>query len=136
MITDELRTSKVASTVTRKATAVSFLRDAAAGRARDAFAAYVAPNFRHHNAWFKGDAKSLWTAMDENARENPDKVLDIQHAVEEGDLVAVMSHVRPRPGDRGAAVVHIFRFQGDKIVELWDIGQEVPADSPNENGMF
>lgn len=22
------------------------------------------------------------------------------------------------------------------IAELWDIGQEVPADSPNKNGMF
>jgi predicted SnoaL-like aldol condensation-catalyzing enzyme len=32
--------------------------------------------------------------------------------------------------------VHIFRFRGDKIVELWDLGQEVPESSPNENGMF
>ena len=29
-----------------------------------------------------------------------------------------------------------FRFQGDRIVELWDLGQPVPEKSPNENGMF
>jgi predicted SnoaL-like aldol condensation-catalyzing enzyme len=34
------------------------------------------------------------------------------------------------------AVVHIVRFDGEKIAEMWDVGQAVPADSPNENGMF
>jgi predicted SnoaL-like aldol condensation-catalyzing enzyme len=44
--------------------------------------------------------------------------------------------VRQNPDDRGGALVHIFRFHGDRVVELWDIGQPVPEDSPNENGMF
>ena len=26
--------------------------------------------------------------------------------------------------------------EGDRIAELWDVGQEVPPDSPNKNGMF
>ena len=34
------------------------------------------------------------------------------------------------------AAEHIFRFAGDRIVEMWDVGQEVPASSPNTNGMF
>jgi len=34
------------------------------------------------------------------------------------------------------AAVHIVRFDGDRIVEMWDVGQQVPAESPNENGMF
>jgi predicted SnoaL-like aldol condensation-catalyzing enzyme len=33
-------------------------------------------------------------------------------------------------------VIHIFRFEEDRIVELWDVGQEIPEDSPNDNGMF
>jgi len=48
----------------------------------------------------------------------------------------VHAHVRHKPDDLGAALVDIFRLQGDCIVELWDVGQAVPADSPNENGMF
>jgi hypothetical protein len=32
-------------------------------------------------------------------------------AVEEGDLVAVHSRVQHRPDDRGAALVHLFRFE-------------------------
>ena len=34
------------------------------------------------------------------------------------------------------AVVHIFRFEQDRVAELWDLGQPIAADSPNENGMF
>jgi predicted SnoaL-like aldol condensation-catalyzing enzyme len=32
-------------------------------------------------------------------------------------------------------LVHIFRFDGGLIAELWDIGQPVPEDSPNERGL-
>ena len=34
------------------------------------------------------------------------------------------------------ALVHIFRFEGHRVAELWDIGQAAPDNSPNENGMF
>ena len=27
-------------------------------------------------------------------------------------------------------------LEGDRIAELWDVGQEVPAETPNANGMF
>ncbi len=121
---------------TRKSVAVSFLQLAASGRAQEAYAKHVSPTFRHHNPYFAGDAQSLITAMDENARQNPDKRLDVLRALEEGDLVAVHSRVQHHAGDRGAALVHVFRFEGDRIAELWDIGQPVPRDSPNSNGMF
>lgn len=50
--------------------------------------------------------------------------------------MAVFSRIRQKPGDRGGAAVHLFRFEGNRIVEFCDIGQEVPAQSVNENGMF
>ena len=57
-------------------------------------------------------------------------------ALEDGQLVAVHSKVTMRPGDRGNAVVHLFRFEGNKIVELRDVGQAVPETTENEHGMF
>jgi hypothetical protein len=33
-------------------------------------------------------------------------------------------------------VVHICRFDGARIVELWDVGQPVPEHSVNALGMF
>ena len=116
--------------------AVSFLRLAGSGKVRDAYERYVGLGFRHHNAFFPGDRESLMRAMEENAAKNPDKVLDVKLALQDGNYVAVHSHVRQNARDRGAAVVHIFRFEDDRIVELWDQGQAIPQDSPNEHGMF
>ena len=45
---------------------------------------------------------------------------------------AVHSHARLKPEDLGGAVIHIFRFENGRIVELWDLGQPVPEESPNQ----
>ena len=127
---------KASAAISHKEAATSFMQLVAAGKVREAFQSYVGPNFRHHNPFFRGDADSLRIAMEENAAEHPDKVLEIQHVLEDRDLVAVHSRVRQSPDDRGGAVVHIFRFAGDRVLELWDVGQPEPEDSPNENGMF
>ena len=121
---------------TNKVAALTFLQLAASGKAREAFAAHVDPSFRHHNPYFPGTAEALMTGMDDNARQFPKKRLDVKLALEDGNLVAVYSHVRHTPDERGYAVMHIFRFEGGRIVELWDTGQEVAAESVNENGMF
>jgi predicted SnoaL-like aldol condensation-catalyzing enzyme len=122
--------------LSRKEAATSFMRLVAAGKVREAYQKFVSPDFRHHNPFFRGDADSLKIAMEENAAKNPGKVLEIQRTLEDGDFVAVHSHIRQNPHDAGAAAVHIFRFQDSRIAELWDIGQPVPENSPNGNGMF
>jgi predicted SnoaL-like aldol condensation-catalyzing enzyme len=121
---------------THKDAATEFLSLVASGNIREAYRKHVDADFRHHNPNFRGDAASLMAAMEKNAAKNPDKSFEIKLALQEGDLVAVFSRVRQKPADTGGAVVHIFRFQGDRISEFWDVGQAVPEKSPNENGMF
>lgn len=124
------------ATSSRKDGALSFLRLAVAGKIREAYATYVAREMRHHNVAFAGDAASLEKAMEESHTLYPHKTLDVRLAIEEGDLVAVYSHVRLDSIGPGLALAHIFRFDGDRIVEMWDIAQPVPEQSPNTNGMF
>ena len=121
---------------THKEIATSFLQTVASGQIREAYEKYVSPDFRHHNAYFKGDRESLMVAMEEAEQTDPMKSLDIKSALADGDRVAVFSHVKQNSHDRGVAVVHIFRFEGEQIVELWDVGQMISEDSPNENGPF
>lgn len=122
--------------LTRKECAISFLQLVASGDVRTAYEKHIAPDFSHHNPYFKCDAKSLMQGMEENAARFPDKIIEIQRALEDGDFVAVHSRVRLQPQDRGLALVHIFRFHDGAIVELWDLGQPVPEDMANECGMF
>jgi len=122
--------------ISHKDAAISFLQLVVAGKIREAYATYVAQDMRHHNLAFAGDATSLEKAMEENHSLFPHKVLDVKRALEEGEFVAVHSHVRLRATEPGFAAVHIFRFDGDRIIEMWDLGQAIPEQSPNRNGMF
>jgi predicted SnoaL-like aldol condensation-catalyzing enzyme len=124
------------SNADRKEAAASFLRLASSGKVNEAYQQYVGANFRHHNPYFPGEAEALKAAMQENAAQFPQKAIDIKRVLVDGDLVAAHAHVCLKPGDLGVATIHIFRFEGDRIVELWDVGQAVPESSPNENGMF
>ena len=121
---------------TQKAAAVEFLTLVVSGKVREAYRRHVGPGFKHHNPHFRGDAASLMAAMEQNEAQSPNKVLEVQLVLEEGDRVVVFSHVRQAVGDSGAAVVHIFRFDGGRVVELWDVGQPVPDPVVNEHGMF
>ena len=120
----------------RKEVAVSFLKLAASGNLDEAYGNYISPNFCHHNPYFPGDAESLKAGMAQAHEKFPDTTLEVQHVLEEGDLVAVHSRVQHAPDTPDIAVVHIFRFEGERVEELWDIGIEAPKDSPNQNGLF
>lgn len=63
----------------------------------------------------------------------------IKRVLADGDLVAVHSHCKQKPGnanERGSAVVDIFRVENELIVEHWDVEQAVPAKAANKNTMF
>jgi len=106
------------------------------GEARKAFELFAGGGFKHHNAYFKGDANSLMLAMDENAKSNPDKIFTIFQSIAEDDKVAIHSHIKQNPAERGAVVMHIFQFENEKIIEMWDFGMQIPEQIINENGMF
>jgi len=122
--------------MTKKDIAHHFLTLCAKGESREAFQLYVANEFKHHNAFFKGDRESLMIAIEESAVSRPNKVFEIQRILEDGDLVAVHSKVQLEKEEVTLAIMHIMEFEGDKIVELWDFGQAAPEEMVNENGMF
>ena len=120
----------------RKDIAVSFLQLASSGKVREAYGMYVHPQFHHHNPYFKGDRASLLVGMEESGVEFPNKVFEVIRTLEDGDFIAVHGKVRLEPGLPEIALMHIFRFDGDLIIEEWEAAQEVLKESPNENGMF
>lgn len=121
--------------VDRKTIALDFLRHVRAGRRREA-EQLVEPDAKHHNPFFAAGMPALFDAVEAAAAMAPDRSADVKCAVAEGDYVVVHSHMRPAPGDLGASVVHIFRFAGPRIAEIWDVGQAVPKENANTDGMF
>jgi predicted SnoaL-like aldol condensation-catalyzing enzyme len=119
-----------------KAVAVEFLTQCATGRVRDAYERHVAGQFKHHNPYFQSDRKSLLEAMEQSAAHEPNKSFQVMRTVASDDTVAVLSRLQREQAGLEYAVVHILKFKNGKIVEMWDVGQEIPRDSPNELGMF
>lgn len=124
------------TTQATKQIAEAFLRLTTSGDLDQAYDEYVADDFLHHNPGYASDADSLREGMRESSREHPDLHYEPLRSIAEGDLVAVHGRVRMTADGPWIAVVHIFRFEDDRIVELWDIGQEPPEDMVNEAGMF
>jgi len=67
----------------------------------------------------------------------PDMNVNIVRTIAQCDMVITHSHLTLFEGDRGTAVMDIFRLDNTgRIVEHWDVGQAVPETSANDNGMF
>ncbi len=119
-----------------KKAGVDFLEMVVAGDIEKAFEKYVDMNGKHHNPFTPAGFPALRKGMKENDVQFPHKKFEIQHVLGDGDLVSVHSRLVLKPCELELATTHLLRFQGDKIVEMWDCAQPVSADSPNQDGLF
>jgi predicted SnoaL-like aldol condensation-catalyzing enzyme len=102
----------------------------------EAVAEYVGSYYRQHNPT-AGDGTDPFIAFVHGfVKAFPSLRFDFKRLVAEGDLVVVHSHLVRKPGDRGMAVMDTFRLENGKIVEHWDVLQEVPESPANNNTMF
>jgi predicted SnoaL-like aldol condensation-catalyzing enzyme len=129
----------------RKEAAVRFLSLIGAGRPKDGLV-FFTPDCITHNPYTAGDMDALTDAMIAVQKSGSagvvkgstaDFKLSVRQVLAEGDLVAVhttLSSSNPLAG--GLRQIHLFRFEGDKIVEYWDITQFIPEGAPNAAGAF
>jgi len=123
-------------TAANKQNAISFYRLAYLGHPRQAVEKYVGEHYIQHNP-LVGDGKVPFIAYFERmAAEYPEKDITFVRAVAEGDLVAVHTH-QTWPGDEEYVTMDFFRFdENGKIVEHWDVIQEIPESTANGNPMY
>lgn len=96
----------------------------------------VADDYKQHNPQVPDGKAPFVSYFAGYFKENPQARARIVRSATDGDLVYLHVHSTNGPGDRGQAVVDIFRVQGGKIVEHWDVIQDVPEKAANKNTMF
>ncbi|MEW4371528.1 nuclear transport factor 2 family protein [Paenibacillus kandeliae] len=96
---------------------------------------YVAEDYIQHNPTVPTGRKPLESFIP-ILKQNPDNQAKIVRVIAEGDIVALHVHSTANKQDRGSAVIDIFRVANGKIVEHWDVVQQVPEQSANNNTMF
>ena len=90
---------------------------------------YVGTEYHQHNPYIPDGVDGVRAGISGFFQQFPQLTVSTKRVIAEGDLVAVHSHYVRTPGDRGAAVIDLFRVRDGKIVEHWDVIQDVPATS-------
>jgi len=88
-----------------------------------AVAQYIGANYRQHNPDAPDGPQGVVAYATGYLKANPELRLDFKCVIAEGDFVVVHSHLKPNSGDRGRAVVDIFRVENERLVEHWDVMQ-------------
>jgi predicted SnoaL-like aldol condensation-catalyzing enzyme len=96
---------------------------------------YLGP-YRQHNPQAADGPDGLKGYIGYLKSTAPNFKFEIKRVLADGDFVILHVHGIPEPGARGLAIVDIFRVDGERIVEHWDVIQEIPEKAANSNGMF
>ena len=101
----------------------------------DAIDRYVGP-YKQHNPMAADGAEGLKGYIAYLRKNAPQSHSEIRKVFAEGDYVILHVHAVPAPGAKGMAIVDIFKVEQGKLVEHWDVIQEIPEKPANGNGMF
>ncbi|HYG53321.1 MAG TPA: nuclear transport factor 2 family protein [Flavobacteriales bacterium] len=115
--------------MSKKQIAEDFLGKCASGNSHEAFKLYASPDFKFNNAYFKSGTETLTVITIENTMPNPVRSLKPLYVVEEENFIAVHSQVKLQNDGPAYTVMHMLRFEGNKIAEVWGFGKQLTADS-------
>jgi predicted SnoaL-like aldol condensation-catalyzing enzyme len=97
---------------------------------------YLGSQYKQHNPTARDGAEGLKAFIEFLKAKFPNQHGEIKQVIAEGDLVVLHVHSTRGDGTPGRAIVDIFRVVGGKVVEHWDVIQDIPEKAANSNGMF
>jgi len=97
---------------------------------------FIGTEYKQHNPLVADNPEGLEEFVNFLRTEFPEAKSEIKRVFADGDYVILHVHSLRKLNTRGRAIVEIFRLEDGKIVEHWDVLQEIPPESANPNGMF
>ncbi len=119
-----------------KKNVIAFYEKAINEKDFEAASKYMGPHYIQHNPMAADGPEGLKKFIAFLRERFPHSRSEIKRAFAEGDFVILHVHSVRVPGTRGRAIVDIFRLEKGKVVEHWDVIQDIPEDAANGNGMF
>ena len=106
------------------------------GEPEKAVSEHIGDKFVQHNPQVADGAEAFIAFVHSMRSQFPEMHLEIKRVITQGEMVVTHSHLTLTPGEQGLALADFFRFQEGKVVEHWDVIQNIPDTSANSNGMF
>ncbi|MHB8845855.1 MAG: nuclear transport factor 2 family protein [Nitrospirota bacterium] len=97
---------------------------------------YLGSRYIQHNQNAEDGAEGLKKVILFLREKHPKAHSEVKRIFAEGDYVILHVHAVRDPGSRGMAVIDIFRLEQGKIVEHWDVHEDISERPANANGMF
>ncbi|QQX86674.1 nuclear transport factor 2 family protein [Cupriavidus necator] len=119
-----------------KSSVVAFYNKALNDKDADAAISMMGPTYTQHNARIADGKEGFRQFITAFKQKYPDSRSKIVRVIAEGDYVVLHVHMVREPGTRGEAVVDIFRLADGKIVEHWDVLQQIPEAIPIQTPCF
>ena len=119
-----------------KKNVVEFYNKALNDKDFDAASKYLGPRYTQHNPVAADGPEGLKGFVQFLRDKFPKSHSEIKRVFADGDYVVVHVHAIREPGTRGRAIIDIFKLENGKVVEHWDVAQDVPEKAANPNGMF
>jgi predicted SnoaL-like aldol condensation-catalyzing enzyme len=119
-----------------KKAAIGFYDAAINKKDFEAASKYLGNRYVQHNPGAADGPEGLKAFLGFLREKFPDYHSDIKRAFADGDYVILHVHNIPTPGARGRAIMDIFKFENGKVVEHWDVAQDIPEKPRNDNTMF
>jgi predicted SnoaL-like aldol condensation-catalyzing enzyme len=119
-----------------KKTVVEFYEAGLNKKDFEAASKYFGPKYIQHNPGAQDGPEGFKAFLAFLRDKFPNSHSEIKKVFAEGDFVILHVHAVREPGTRGRAIVDIFRLENGKIVEHWDVAQDIPEKMPHSNGMF
>ncbi len=119
-----------------KQTVLAFYEAGINNKDFDAASKFIGERYVQHNPLIADGIEGFSAFVSYLKETFPELRAEVKNVFAEGDFVVGHVHGVRVPGQRGSAIVDIFRLEDAKIVEHWDVMQPIPEDAVNENGMF
>ena len=123
-------------TEANKQTVRAFYETAFNTKDLEAVAAFIGDRYIQHNPEIADGLDGLLARLAHLKQAFPKLRVEVKRLVAEGEYVTAQVHGIREPGQHGLAIMDIFRLDGGKLVEHWDVIQPVPEHAVNSNGMF
>ena len=119
-----------------KRNVVEFYEKALNQKDFEAASKYLGSRYTQHNPVAADGPEGLKAFIGFLRSKFPNSRSEIKRVFADGDYVIVHVHAIREPGTRGRAIIDIFKLENGKVVEHWDVAQDVPEKAANSNGMF